>query len=191
MITRSRGTGGHDDRELDALLTGAWEDGATVLATVLDLEAGRRALLAAVRPEPAADNDRTGGILAEVLAQADAMAAALAAHSIPNQGPAHAHVAAFLLASRQYLIQLRTGLAARNLSKQSTGQLLAGLIHALDEADRTIAALPQGVVSESELTEVRELLVETRRQLPQLADRIARLFDDEGLATADVPAPVR
>ncbi len=124
------------------------------------------------------------------MVQTDALAAALATHSIPNQGPAHAHVAAFLLASRQYLIQLHTGLAARNLSKESARQLMAGLLHALDEADRTIAGLPAGVVAESELAEVRELLAETRRQLPQLAGLIARLFDDAGLATADVPAPV-
>ena len=38
-----------DDAELDALLAGAWEDGAAVLATVLDLEAGEAALLAAAR----------------------------------------------------------------------------------------------------------------------------------------------
>jgi len=36
---------GRDDAQLDALLAGAWDDGAAVLATVLDLEAGQVALL--------------------------------------------------------------------------------------------------------------------------------------------------
>ncbi len=190
MITRNRGTGGHDDRELDALLAGAWEDGAAVLATVLDLKAGRTALLAAL-PKPTAGGDRAGGMLAEVLIQVDAMAAALTAHSAPDQGPVHSHVAVFLLASRQFLIQLRTGLTGRNLSKESAAHFLAGLANALDEADRTIAALPAGVVSASELAEVREVLTGTRGQLPELAGRIARPFDDAGRVAVGVPAPVR
>ena len=38
---------GDDDAELDALLAETWEDGAATLAKVLDIEAGKAALLAA------------------------------------------------------------------------------------------------------------------------------------------------
>jgi hypothetical protein len=191
MITRKRGTGGPNDRELDELLAGAWEDGAAVLATVLDLEGGRAALLRTARAEPAADGGRPSGMLAAVLAEADAMAAVLTAHTGPDYGPAHAHVMPFLLASRQSLLQLRVGLGGRNLSKERARQLLAGLIHALDEADRTLSALPSGVVTESEVADVRGLLAKTRGQLPEFAGRIARLFDDAGREAAGVPAPAR
>ncbi len=191
----TRGTRGHggasrrDDAEFDAMLAEAWEAGATALARTLDLEAGREALLTTVRQEAA--GEQAGGALAVVLAQADAMLAVIRTQTQPDCGPAHSHVAAFLFALLQHLLQLRSGLAARSLSKDGAWQLLAGLDHALQEAGRTLSALPPGAVTEEETAEVGGLLTAMNLQLPAMARRIERLFDDADHLSAGVPAPTR
>jgi hypothetical protein len=191
----TRGTWGRggasrrDDAEMDAMLAEAWEAGAAALARTLDLEAGRATLMTLA--QQGADSKPAGGALAVVLAQADAMLALIRTHAQPDYGPAHSHLAAFLFASLQHLRQLRSGLAARSLSKDGAWQLLAGLDHALQEAGRTLSALPPGAVTEEETAEVGGLLTAMNLQLPAMARRIERLFDDADHLSAGVPAPTR
>jgi hypothetical protein len=188
VIRRTR-SGQRDDAELDALLSAAWEDRAAVVARTLDLQAGREALLATARPEKAGDTaGQAGGALGAALAQADAMLAVITAHLEPDQGPAHSHVMIFLYASRQYLLQVRAGLAGRSLSRGSARQQLRGLDHALTEAGRTLMALPAGPVTDDERYELGALVAGLRAQIPELTSMVERLFDDAGHAAVPVPA---
>jgi hypothetical protein len=178
-----------ENAELEALLTGAWEHAAEVAGRFLDLDAGLAALLATARQESRGDAAaQAGGALGVVLARADAMLAAVTAHLEPDQGPAHSHIMMFLHASRQYLLQLRSGLAGRSIGKDSAWQQLAGLDHALKEAGRTLAALPAGPVTDDERYDLGALLAAVRAQIPDLTARIERLFDDAGHPSIPVPA---
>jgi hypothetical protein len=188
MTRKTRGrrkNGDQGDAELDALLAGTWEKGAAVLAGVLDLEAGKAALLSRARRDTA---EQAGGALGIVLDRAGAMIAAITANMEPDQGPAHAHVATFLYASRQQLTWLRAGLAARSLGKDKAGQHLAGLDHALREAGQVLKALPAGPVTDDERYDLAALLAGLRAQIPELAASIDRLFDDAGDLAVPVPA---
>jgi hypothetical protein len=188
VIRRTRSVQ-RDDAEFDALLSAAWEETAAVVAKTRDLQAGREALLATARRENADDPaDQSGGALGAALAQADAMLTAITAHLEPDQGPAHSHVMVFLYASRQFLLQVRAGLAGRSLSRGSARQHLRGLDHALTEAGRTLMALPAGPVTDDERYELGALVAGLRAQIPELADRIERLFDDAGHTAVPVPA---
>jgi hypothetical protein len=192
MTRGTRGRGGasrREDAELDAMLADAWDAGAAALGRTLDIEAGRAALLATSPQE--ASGDPAGGQLAVVLAQADAMLALIRTHSQPDCGPAHSHVAAFLFASLQYLLRLRSGLAERSLSKGDAWQQLAGLNHALQEAGLTLSALPPGAVTEEETVELGGLLIAMQMQLPTLERRIERLFDDADDLSTGAPVPTR
>ena len=117
------------------------------------------------------------------------MLAVISAHAAPGERAVHAHVIACLLTSRQFLIQLRAGLAGRTLNRDGAGQLCASLEHALTEAGRIVAALPPDAATEDERTELSGLLAGWRRELRELAGRIERLFDDAGRMSAGVPAP--
>ena len=186
---RGRGRPGRlEESELDALLTGAWEHAAEIAGRFLDLEAGKEALLATAgrnaAPPPAAE---AGGALGEVLAQVDAMFAAVSAHLEPGLGPAHSHTIMFFHASRQYLLQLRTGLAGRTLGKEAARNQLAGLDHALREAGRTLKALPAGPVTDDERYDLGALVAGLRAQIPELGAGIERLFDDAGHSAVPVP----
>lgn len=116
------------------------------------------------------------------------MLAALTAHLEPDQGPAHSHVMVFLIASRQYLLQLRAGLASRTLTWDAACQRLAGLNHALTEAGRHLKALPAGPVTDDERYGLGALVASLCAQIPELTGRIERLFDDTGQAAVPVPA---
>jgi hypothetical protein len=189
-----RGSGGPDDGELDALLAGMWEGGIRAVAGTLDLEAGKAALLASARP---AGGDLPGagagaGALGAVLAGADALLAAITGEmpaAGAGAGPAHGLVTTFLVTARELMIQLRTGLAARTMSRDDARLVIARLDHALKEAGRTTGRLP-GPAAGAEAAELGWRLAGWRTQLAELAVRVDRLFDEAG-NPAGVPAPAR
>ena len=130
-----------DDAALDALLAGTWEDGATAMARVLDLEAGKAALLAALgRQEPSGPGAGQGSVREQI----DALLAAVTAETRSNGGAAHSAITANLYAARQFLIQLRAGLARRTLAKGSAldlAELIGGIRQQLPALSRKIEQL--------------------------------------------------
>jgi hypothetical protein len=179
-----------DDAALDALLAGTWEDGATAIARVLDLEAGKAALLAALgRQEPPGPGTGQGSVREQI----DALLATVTAETRSNGGAAHSAITANLYAARQFLIQLRAGLAGRTLAKDSALDLAAGLDHALEEACRTLRRLPPGPggAGDQETEDLAELIGGIRQQLPALSRKIEQLFDEAGDPAPPVPVPTR
>jgi hypothetical protein len=178
-----------DDAALDALLAGAWEDGAAAVARMLDLEGGKAALTAALgRPESPGSAAGQGGVREEI----DALLAAVTAE-ISTAGAAHSAITANLYASRQFLIQMRAGLAGRTLTKAGALDLTGSLGHALEEAGRTLRHLPAGPggAGDQEAGDLLELIRSIRQQLPALERKIRRLFDEAGEPAPPVPVPTR
>jgi hypothetical protein len=181
-----------DDAELDALLAETWEGGAAALAKVLDIEAGKAALLAArARQETAGPSAGQDAALATVREEIDTLLAEVTAELNSGTGPAHAALAAYLLASRTFLIQLRTGLIGRSLTKDQAGRLVGSIEHALDEADRDLRSLPAaaGGPDVPEAGQLRDLVSGIRRRLPALASKIDRLFNEADDTVPRVPVP--
>jgi len=181
-----------DDAALDALLAESWEDGAAALAKVLDLEAGKAALIAArdrqETPDPVAGQ---GSALGGVREEIDALLADVTAEINLGASQAHSAVTAYLLASRHLLIQLRTGLTGRSLTKDEARQLVGGIEHALDEADRDLRHLPSAADGPGtlEARHLKELASSIRQRLPALSSKIDRLFDDADDTVPYVPVP--
>jgi hypothetical protein len=185
---RDRRQAATEDAELDALLTGAWDHAAAIVGRLLDLDEGREALLATASGDNAGDPAaKPGGALRVVLTQADAMLNVITPHLAADQGPAHTHIATFLRTSRHYLLRLRAGLAQRTLTREAAWNQLAGLDHALKEAGRTLMALPAGTVTDDERYDLGALVAGLRAGIPELGDRIERLFDDAGHVSVPVP----
>ena len=188
---------GDDDAEFDGLLAGTWEDGTATLAGVLDMQAGKAALLGAAREQhtaeapwhvaPGQDN-----AVAAVCDEVDILLATVTAESGHDGGPAHSAVIAYMLAARQSLIQLRAGLGKRSLAKAGALQLAGSAGHALAEAARTLRWLPPaGSAGVQEAAELTELISGVRQRLEALSSTIERLFDEAGDAAPRVPAPHR
>jgi hypothetical protein len=178
-----------DDRELDDLLAGMWAGGVRAVAGTLDLEAGKAALLASASRTPGELAEAEGGALAAVLAGADALLAAITSETHADAGPAHGLVTTFLVTAREMLVQLRTGLAARSMTRGDARLVIARLDHALKEAGLTAGRLP-GPAAGTEAAELTWRLADWRTQLTELGGRVDRLFDEAGNASG-VPAPAR
>jgi hypothetical protein len=189
---RFRGAGGPDDGDLDALLSDMWEGGIRAVAGSLDLEAGKAALLASARAGAGELPAAGAGALGAVLAGADALLAAIAGEMPAGAaaGPAHGLVTTFLVTARELMIQLRTGLAARAMSREDARLVIARLDHALKEAGLTTGRLP-GPAAGPEAAELGWQLAGWRTQLSELAARVDRLFDEAGNPASGVPAPAR
>lgn len=178
-----------DDAALDALLAETWEDGVTAIASVLDVDGGKAALTAAPgRAEPPGTAGEAG-----VRELADTLLAIVTAEIGTDTGPAHSAISANLHACRQFLIQLRAGLAGRTLTKTAALDLTASLAHSLDEADRTVQHLPRGPGGQrsNEIYAVLGLIGEVQGLLPPLERGIKRLFDDASDPAPPIPAPTR
>jgi hypothetical protein len=188
-----RGHRGRGEAGLDELLAGAWEDGAAAVAKVLDLQAGKAALLE--RWHRQQDGPATagpagpGGAVGVVCGELDVLLAAVTAETGPGCGAAHSLVISQLLAVQQMLIQLRAGLARRSAGKALALQLAGNARHAVQEAARTLAALPPGSTG-GEAAKLAGLLAGWDQQLVTLARRIERLFDEAGDSGPRVPVPL-
>jgi hypothetical protein len=180
------------DAELDALLAETWEDGVAAVAKVLDLEAGKAALMAARnRRETAGSADGQATALAAVREEIDTLLVGVTAELDSGVGPAHSAMTAHLLASRKFFIQLRAGLTGRSLTKAGARQLVGSIEHALDEADRSLRRLPPAVggPDTQEAEKLRDLVSGIRQRLPALSSKIERLFDEADDTVPRVPAP--
>ena len=178
------------DAALDALLTQAWDDGTAAVARALDLEAGKAALAAALaRREPPGHVAGPGGVREEI----DALLAWVTAEINSDAGAARSAIMANLHASRQFLIQLRAGLAGRSLAKADALHLTGSMDHTLEEANRTLRRLPpgHGAAGSQEALDLTELIAGIRQQLPALTRKIERLYDEAGDPAPPVPVPSR
>ena len=196
MTWLHHGRGSGDGPWLDQALTAAWDDAARAAATVVDLEASLDVLLARTR-QPSAPAGDAGGIepdrLAAVLTQLDALLAAVTARTTPGRGPAHSVSAAGLFAAQRSLVQLRSGLARRAMSKDAAAAAAERVRHALEQAARSLRALPAAPPASpeaSETADVADAISGWLGRLPGLHTDITRLFDDTGRA-AGLPVPVR
>jgi hypothetical protein len=187
-----RRSGGPGDGDLDALLSGMWEGGIRAVAGTLDLEAGKAALLASASRTDGELPAAGAGALGAVLAGADVLLAAITGEmpAGASAGPAHGLVTTFLVTARELMIQLRTGLAARAMSREDARLVIARLDHALKEAGLTTGRLP-GPAAGVEAAELGWRLAGWRTQLAELAVRVDRLFDEAGNLSGGVPAPAR
>jgi hypothetical protein len=190
-----RGPGG-DDADLDALLAGAWEDGAAAVARVLDIEGGKSALLTAMRGQRPGrsswqQESPDDGAVAAVCAEVDVLLAIITAEGGPDAGPAHSTAMPYLVSVRKFLIQLRAGLAGRRLAKAEALQLAGSIRHGLSEATRTLRMLPPGVIPAGgqEAGELAGVVAGMLERLPALSGQIERLFDEAGDAAPRVPVP--
>lgn len=176
------------DAALDALLAETWEDGAAAVAKVLDLQAGKAALIA-TRDRQETPGSAAGGVRDEI----DTLLARVTAEINAGGGPARSAITANLYAARGFLIQLRAGLASRGLAKADALQLTGSVEHALEEAHRTLRYLPpaSGEAGAQEAEDLGELVSGIRQQLPELARKIERLFDEAGDSAPLIPAPSR
>jgi hypothetical protein len=118
--------------------------------------------------------------------------AVLTAESDQDRSPAHAAVSAFMMSSGQLLAQLRDGLVSRSIAKPEAERLQGGTEHALKQADKRLwQVLPvkPGTPSGQQTEDLKAVVSDTRRQLPGLRAKIARLFDEAGENIPYVPAP--
>jgi len=196
VIWRSRRMPGPgSDAQLDALLAGAWEDGAAAVAGTLDLAAGKAALLATRdRQDSAGWPVGQSAALAAVRGQIDALLAELTSTAPPAEpGPAYSAAFVPLMTCHQFLVQLRAGLIARAMPKPRALEVVAGIEHALAEADRTLRELPSAISGPAggEIQQLREQLSSLQARLPALAGAIERLFDDADDLSPRVPVPSR
>jgi hypothetical protein len=180
------------DSELDALLGSAWEDGAAAIATMLDLEAGKAALLAGRHRPPAGPAGpvpgRDSGAVAAVCDETDALLALVTAECEPGRSPAHTAVMAHMFAAREFLVQLRAGLAARTVTRAQARHLTGGVEHALQTAAGIFGGAPH-LMASLEGVQLLGLIGVLRGQLAHLAGEVERLFDEAGDAAPRVPAP--
>jgi hypothetical protein len=188
--------GDDGDAELDALLADTWADAAAAVAKVVDIEAGKAALLSTVHRQETSDPARHHGsensdALAAVCEEVDSLLAVITAESRINMGPAHTTVMPYLQTARARLNQLRAGLRRRSLGRRGALQLTSNVEHALGQAGRTLAALPPGALpaGDPEAADLAGLISDLRQRLPALNRQIERLFDETGDAAPRVPVP--
>ncbi|SNT61944.1 hypothetical protein SAMN05216276_108625 [Streptosporangium subroseum] len=134
--------------------------------------------------EPAGQQDAERDAVEDVCSHIEMIDALLAAVSKIGEGPVlHG---SYLTMARQYLMQLRLGLAGRRLTAAQAFGLLSTVKHDLREADRTLR-LQHGLSLEQALRErigeLREINTDLSQQMDLLDDKVMRLFND-----ADEPA---
>jgi hypothetical protein len=97
----------------------------------------------------------------------------------------------YLSMGRQFLFELRSGLASRNLAAEDAFRLLGSVRHDLREADSTLRQELQLPLAKNLLTrigELRELTADLAVQLDSLDEQVMKLFgytDDPAV----VPVP--
>lgn len=113
----------------------------------------------------------------------------------PGRGPAHSVIAAGLLAAQRSLLQLRSGLARRAMSRDAAIVLAGSNPACAGGSARTLRAMPAlppatpAAAETAETAETADAISGWLGQLPGLQAGITRLFDDTG-HTAGVPVPV-
>lgn len=181
--------------QVQAMVTRARADIGEILQGALDHEAGLARIYAMhgqqppARPGQATAGDDEGGQVAAVCDHIAMLESTLAQVARPG-GPS-GEASMYLRMGRQFLSELRTGLAARNLSSEDAFRLLTSVQHDLREAGRTLRRerrlpLPAAVLARG--AEMQEMLDGLAGQLDGLHGQVARLFghSDE---PAMVPVP--
>jgi hypothetical protein len=178
------------------LVARARADIAGILDDVLDNEAGLAQIYAACGQQPPSSVAAAapGGEDGQVGAVCDriAMLESTLAQAARPGGPS-IRAAMYLDIARRFLFELRSGLAARDLSAEDAFRLLNNVRHDLQEADRTLRSeqrlpLPPPVLAG--ICEKRELTSEMASQLAALDKQVMRLFGHSDDPAA-VPAPHR
>ena len=184
------------DDQVDARVGRARADIAAILGNVLDDEAGLAQIYAMhgreappARPGPAGASDDEGGQVQAVCDRIAMLETALAQAASPDAPSSRARM--YLSMGRQFLFELRSGLAGRNLAAEDAFRLLGSVRHDLREADSTLRQELQLPLAKNLLTrigELRELTADLAVQLDSLDEQVMKLFgytDDPAV----VPVP--
>ncbi|MEV4753423.1 hypothetical protein AB0K21_44370 [Streptosporangium sp. NPDC049248] len=126
----------------------------------------------------------------DVCAHIEMIDALLAAVSKIGEGPVlHS---SYLRMARQYLMQLRLGLAGRRLTAPQAFGLISTVNHDLREADRALR-LHHGLSLEQALHErigeLREINTDLSHQMEILDDKVMRLFNEADEPASLTPTP--
>jgi hypothetical protein len=183
------------DDQVNARVARARSDIAVILGNVLDDEAGLARIYAVhgrqvpAGPGPAGAGDDEGGQVQAVCDRIAMLESALAQAASPDAPSSQARM--YLSMGRQFLFELRSGLASRNLAAEDAFRLLSNVRHDLHEADSTLRQeqrLPLGSTLLTRIGELRELTSDLAGQLDSLGDQVMKLFgytDDPAV----VPVP--
>jgi hypothetical protein len=173
-------------------------DIAAILAEVLDDDAGLARIYAlhgqqapqnASETAPAEDDGDENGQV-QVVCDRIAMLESTLAQAARPGGPSM-EAGIYLGAARQFLFELRSGLAGRSLVAEDAFRLLSTVRHDLQQADITLRGeqrLPLARPVLTRLGELRELTQELAGQLDVLTDQVMRLFG-HSQDPAAVPVP--
>ncbi len=182
------------DDQVNARVARARADIAAILGNVLDDEAGLARIYAVhgrevpAAPGPAGADDE-GGQVQAVCDRIAMLESALAQAASPDAPSSQARM--YLSMGRQFLFELRSGLASRSLAAEDAFRLLSNVRHDLREADSTLRQeqqLPLGSTLLTRIGELRELTSDLAGQLDSLGDQVMKLFgytDDPAV----VPVP--
>lgn len=177
------GTARLSDDQVRGLVSRARANIDEILKDALDDEAGLARIHALhdqqvpAQPTPAASGSDEGG---QVQAVCDriAMLESTLAQAGRADGPS-TRAAMYLGMARQFLFELRSGLAGRDLSADDAFRLLSSVRHDLHEADSTLRReqqLPLGSPVLDRIGELRELTGDVSGQLEALNEQVMRLF---------------
>ena len=130
------------DDQVNARVARARADIAAILGNVLDDEAGLARIYAMhgrqvpAAPGPAGAGDDEGGQVQAVCDRIAMLESALAQAASPDAPSSQARM--YLSMGRQFLFELRSGLASRSLAAEDAFRLLSNVRHDLREADSTL-----------------------------------------------------
>jgi hypothetical protein len=198
-VSRQRwriGGGRITDGEVNAWVATARADIAAILAEALDDDAGLAQIYALQgqhepqgSSEASPDQDDESGQVQVVCDRIAMLETTLGQAGRPG-GPSM-QASMYLTAARQFLFELRSGLADRSLAAEDAFRLLSTVRHDLQQADRTLRGeqrlpLPGPVLTR--LGELRELTTELAGQMDALTEQVMRLFG-HSKDPAVIPAP--
>ena len=184
-----------NDDQVNTRVGRARADIAAILGNVLDDEAGLARIYAThgrevpTAPGPAGTGDDEGGQVQVVCDRIAMLESALAQAASPDGPSSRARM--YLSMGRQFLFELRSGLASRYLAAEDAFRLLGNVHHDLREADSTLRQEQQLPLARNLLTqidELRELTSDLASQLDCLDEQVMKLFgytDDPAV----VPVP--
>jgi hypothetical protein len=167
--------------QVQAMVTRARADIGEILHGTLDHEGGLARIYAMhgqqppARPAPAGEDD--GGQVQAVCDRIAMLEATLT--QVSKTGGPSGEASMYLRMGRQFLSELRTGLAARSLSSEDAFRLLTSVQHDLREAGRTLRGeqrlpLPADVLARN--AEMQEVLDGLAGHLEGVHEQVRRLF---------------
>lgn len=201
MSLRKRNRPDESDAELDAQMLKSRASFIEHYNSTFDFEAGldeiyaraglvRPAGLRRTVPGPVvSEADSDNGLLRQIVDHIDMIDNLLASVADGDTGPIV--TATYLTASRQFLLQLRTGLRARRLTRWDALTLISNVQHNLRQIDAVLSrhhGLSLDAALHERIRELAEINTDIIGQAERLEASVDRLFDNEHEATELIPA---